>query len=193
MTNYNWWEDKIPEKKWEDTFRGWVGDENAASRLHLKKYLTEMKGQVNSILECGCAFSVDSGWIPKLGIKYSAIDFTQVFVDDCAGRGLDVAQSSIEDIKKADEEYDIVYCRHVLEHLSYYEKALKEMIRVAKKEVIVIFFIPLQEVEQIIFNEEMKLNHNRYALDRLMNFLKDYKVEYKMIDGINESILHIYK
>jgi ubiquinone/menaquinone biosynthesis C-methylase UbiE len=196
MSN-NWWQEHMNDPKWIDIFKNdWVKDATAPSRVEFKKELIKMK-DIDTVLECGCAYSVDSEWIREIGKNYFAIDFTPLFVEDCQKRGLDVVLGNIENIPYEDDSFDLVYCRHVLEHLSYYEKAISEMLRVAKKKVGVIFFLPLDKEEHIIFNEEMKLHHNVYGLEKFIAFVKGLGVKnFRYEVNVNlgkESILFLEK
>jgi ubiquinone/menaquinone biosynthesis C-methylase UbiE len=67
----------------------------------------------------------------------------------------------------------LVYARHILEHLDYYEKALTEMIRVSKRAVIHTFFRrPMDEPDLIeIYSKETQLYQNAYNKQKIENFL----------------------
>lgn len=97
-----------------------------------------------------------------------------------------------------DAAFDIVYARHILEHLPYYEKALEELIRVARYEALVVFFIPATDVEDIIdfgISDGHMVYHNRYNRAKLEKFvLSQPKVSHITWETIsqNEEILHIF-
>jgi ubiquinone/menaquinone biosynthesis C-methylase UbiE len=190
----NWWQSNLNTIEDFNKFSKSLGDVNAPSRQVLRRFLSTISPKPETILECGCGLAIDHGWISDLDIKYSAIDFTPKLVELGKSSGIDIKQSNIEQIDYPDHNFDIVYCRHVLEHLSYYEAALTEMLRVAKNMVIVIFFInPSHDPDIIDYNNETKLYHNRYNIIKLQNFLKDYKLNYGLIQHSNESILFIQK
>ena len=70
-----------------------------------------------------------------------------------------------------DSSYDIVYARHLLEHLDSYQDAIKEMIRVAKKEVLIVFFSSPEKSfddkgEAVILNG-YSVYQNRYSKPRM--------------------------
>ena len=70
-----------------------------------------------------------------------------------------------------DNSYECVYCREVLEHLSYYEKTISEMIRISSKEVIIVWFIIPDNEEHINYWEEEDLYHNKYEINKLEKFI----------------------
>jgi uncharacterized protein YihD (DUF1040 family) len=87
-----------------------------------------------------------------------------------------------------DNSYELSYSRHVFEHLPTYDDILNEMIRVASKYVVHIFFIKPAETEKISYWEEENLYHNRYSKNDIENYLsKNSKVKsFEWLD-INES------
>jgi len=59
----------------------------------------------------------------------------------------------------------------VLEHLPTYKDALNEMIRVASKYVVHIFFIKPTDSEKIVYDEPNNLYHNRYVKEEIEDFI----------------------
>lgn len=79
-------------------------------------------------------------------IKYSWIDYNQDIVKNCQSRWLDVQQLDIskQDLPYKDNEFDFVYCSHVLEHLLSNEQIslFSQVSRVLKKDWIFMLFTP---------------------------------------------------
>lgn len=131
-------------------------------------------------------------------IAYQGIEITPKLVTFCKDKGVPVLQGSIEQIEFFDSSFDIAYARHILEHLSYYHKALHELIRVAKKEVLVVFFIPPQSMPDKINLYTIRgfqLYNNRYNKELIEQFLREHKkVAHWLWQNItrSESFLHIY-
>ncbi len=94
----------------------------------------------NSILDAGCGegFILHHLEIAKIGKKLSGFDF----MDDAINIGkkqyptLDLKKGDIYHIDAKSSSYDVVLCSEVLEHLERPEEALKELIRVSKKYVV---------------------------------------------------------
>ena len=93
----------------------------------------------------------------------------------------------------------MIYARHILEHLSYYEKAISELIRIAQKEVIIVFFHAVKGIirkgEDIIKITRDGYYSNTYDIEKLENFvLRNKKVKKIMWRNLEsrEKVLHIY-
>jgi ubiquinone/menaquinone biosynthesis C-methylase UbiE len=188
-----WW-----QKNWQEKDHYWLGGIKMISRVKMRQHVVA-KGY-KSILDIPCGFCIDYEGlkVDKVPVEYTGMDITPNVVTRGQARGINVKQGSIEAIPMGDSSVDMAYSRHILEHLSYYEKAIKELIRVAVKEVFVTFFIkPLNQKEDV---KTLDLNgspvyHNRYDKTKLeqyvSNFAKVDHFEWEEIDRV-ESILHIY-
>lgn len=191
----SWWNVNI-NTRIED-FKLWTGDENVESKVYLRNYII---GKLyKSCLDCGAALCLEyTGFKNKnYNIEYQAIDTCEFFINEGLKKGIDIVYSSIEKIGKADKSIEIVYCRHVLEHLSGYKRALDEMIRVAKKEVIVIFFMKPSEKEKITyaFYENSFLYHNTYDINKIREHIESNpRFDKLVVEEINdkENCYHIY-
>lgn len=186
----NWWDNNADEQQVLE----WVGDCNAKSRVITREHI--IRNGYKSILDCGAGpCSEYYGYKgQKYDIEYKAIDTSENFVSNAIARGISITNNSIDDIPHEDNSSDVVYVRHVLEHLNDPDKAIKEMIRVAKKEVIIIFFIPPHDADPIIRIGD-GIYHNIYNKKKIEDLiLSDDKT--RCIDwediGPRETILHIY-
>lgn len=190
-----WWA-KNAERRM-DEFENWLGGEDADSRVKMRKYL---KGKnYKNILDIPCGLCTEFFGYLKDGIqlKYYGADITPQLVMRGRQLGLNVIQASIEDLPYEDSFFDICYARHILEHLTYYEKAIDELIRVASKEVLVIFFIKPQDIERIYAPVDVNaiIYHNQYDKHKLETYVvQNPKVQSIVWDDINndEIVLHIY-
>jgi len=95
--------------------------------------------KVDSILDVGCGegFTLNKFKEEKIGKNLSGIDYS----DDALKLGaetypdLKLKKGDIYDIHEKDNSFDLVMATEVLEHLDDPQKALKELIRVSKKYV----------------------------------------------------------
>lgn len=80
----------------------------------------------------------------------------------------------VHNIPYSDNEFDIVLCSETLEHVSNLEKATKELLRIAKKAVIIT--VPYEPLDTINKNIEEKIPHAHiHALDEnTFNFIKPF-------------------
>ena len=136
-----WWQKNcVVEKKLEE-FSSWLGDLNADSRVKMRNYIKN-KGY-KSVLDIPSGLCIDFYGFKKdkTNINYHGIDITPYLVKRAKKLGISVSQGTIENIQLDDSSFDVAYARHILEHLNHYQKAINELVRVAEKEVIIIFFI----------------------------------------------------
>ncbi len=192
-----WWQNNISNNM--PAFNDWLGDVNANSRRLVRQHV-QKKGY-RSLLDVGCGLCTEFyGYqIDDIPIDYSGVDVTPDLVKCARENDLSVCEGTVEQLPNDDSSVDIVYARHLLEHLAYYDKALDELIRVASQEVIVVFFLqPFKNKTDYVCCEEVDgalLYHNWYNQNKLEKYiLKHEKVAYIDWQPVNdqEVILHIY-
>lgn len=194
-----WWENALGECATFDTFESWLGDENAPSRSAMRR--TVLEKDYRSILDIPCGICMDYYGLKSHGIniQYLGMDITPKLIRLAEQQEIPAVLGSIESIPLSDSSFDLVYARHILEHLSGYELALNELVRVAKREVLIVFFIKPNDSEE----DEIKaplidgypIYHNCYSRSRLEERLKAYqKVTSWTWETVsaNEEILHLY-
>ena len=195
-----WWEKNL------STFSEWTGDENIVSRVKARTHI-EKKGY-KTILDVGCGLCIDFlGYVQsKSVIEYQGLEISQLLVDRAQRMGISVKRGSVEQITFEDSTFDVCYARHLIEHLEYYKKAIAEMVRVAQREVIIVFFIKptyssdriYSEIDrgcQLYYNHYNKLGIEKYlkSLPKVKKFdlWEDADGRWEDVDG-KEVILHIY-
>ena len=194
-----WWEYNCETHG--DCFRQWVGDKNAPSRVAIRTHVRAQKYESIIDVACGLCIDYDGFQADHMVIAYQGLDITPKLIKAALDRGVPARQGSIENIPLADCSFDIAYARHILEHLMYYENAVKELIRVAAKEVLIVFFIKPSAAPDFIDGQANEITqgyllyHNVYNKEKLENYIKNFhKVsgfEWQEI-GTQEIILHIY-
>jgi ubiquinone/menaquinone biosynthesis C-methylase UbiE len=115
-------------------------------------------------------------------------------------------QGYIQSIPFEDSSIDVVIARHILEHLGEgYEQAIREVFRVAREEVILVFFVDLAEGDEDVIKESEPDENgctyfwNTYSNSKLMEFLSEFncqiKVEYIHTPGAaaNDTIVRLIK
>lgn len=184
----SWWDNNY---KRED-FRGWLSSKGSFSR----SIIVDLVKEYISVLDCACGTCLDYWEYKKknIPVKYKGVDSCLGLVEEARDKGIDCDTGSIEDLPYEDKSFDVVTARHILEHLDYYEKAISEMCRVARYEVLIVFFLPPQEYE--VLEKDINLNNevnvNKYAKDKLEKYAAQFgKVEW--ISAGNEVILKIVK
>jgi len=192
-----WWEKCLENNVSIATFEGWLGDIYSTSRVAMRRHVVQKN--YKSILDVPSGLCIDYFGFKHDGITidYQGVDITPKLVALAQKQNLPVIVGDIKSLPFQDNKFDICYARHILEHLSSYEQAINELIRVAKKEALITFFIQPQETQSIssaYYNDHL-LYHNTYCRPALERFVlsnpKVSKLEWEYVDG-REIILHIY-
>jgi len=175
-------------------FKDWVRGIDDPSRKYVRDYIIS-KGYKH-VLDVGAGLCDDYDGFKRDGkdIFYTAADFTDKFFYDSNRRGINIVKANCDNLPYVDLFFDVAYCRHLVEHLPYYDKTLDEMIRVSRKEVVVTFFLPVRDVEDDEIRVIDHLNHNIYSKPKIEKFLDkhDRVVRWKWEDsGKDEQILSI--
>lgn len=194
-----WWEAKCNEKEKFELFAGWIGGEDELSRIAMRTHV--QKKNYQSLLDIPCGLCVDYAPLKRNNDKmsYAGVDITPLFVERGQKLQIPVIQGKIQNIPFKDSSFEVAYSRHILEHLDTYTEAIKELVRVASKEVIIIFFIiPSNNDSDLIVTgpvDGYPIYHNRYSRFKIESFLngiekvKGYSWEH--VPHTTECILHI--
>lgn len=195
-----WWEVKCKEKDKFDQFAGWIGGEDEFSRMLVRKHMSAKKYQ--SVLDIPCGLCIDYLPLKKINpaLIYVGIDITESFVSRAKGINIPALHGRIQNIPCSDSSFDIAYSRHILEHLDSYEQAIKELVRVAKKEVLIVFFRKPQDKDTDVimtgdYVDGFPIYHNLYSKTKFECFLNSItKIKnfiFEDVPGTDECILHI--
>ena len=116
---------------------------NVARRIALIARHMDLKGK--EILDCGCG----GGEYVKALLEYSShvhgVEYSEEKVKTFKvsfGDSVDVNTGSIEELKFADNTFDLVLLNEVIEHVTDEERALKEILRVLKPDGMLAVFAP---------------------------------------------------
>lgn len=185
------------------SFASWSLTYDQPSSKRAREYIRSKSYQ--SILDVGCGvcpeyfgFAQD-----KYQIMYRGIDITPRILNYGKENNIPMVFGHAEKIPADDTSYEIVYARHLLEHMRYYKKVIAEMVRVAQKEVLIVFFIEPGDAPDHVdyrMQDRSALFNNFYNKEKLEAFLRnlprvqswDWEVLQKSTPSGNESLLHIY-
>jgi ubiquinone/menaquinone biosynthesis C-methylase UbiE len=193
-----WWQTQCTQQNKLNQFAGWVGNEKEPSRMYIRKHILEKN--YKSVLDIPCGLCVDFLSLKQSNpeIDYLGVDITTLFVDRAINQNIPAKLGRIQEIPVLDSSFDVVYSRHILEHLDTYRQAIPELVRVAKKEVLIVFFmkpVPTEYDAILIGNVDgCPIFHNQYSKSKLEAFLNTLpKVKtFSWFDvNANECVLHI--
>lgn len=80
----------------------------------------------------------------ELGFKASGAELVSDLAKHAKSLGRDVVKGDIHDLKDKDASYDVVFCRHTLEHTMDPRKAMSELIRICKPGGLVFVTLPIE-------------------------------------------------
>lgn len=181
-----WWQENYTTRG--DDLRSWLFGSDTSSRAAVAEIAdtlaTEGRNRL-TVLECGPGVYVDPDtiWRNRLKVRYAAIDVTPAIVQDGLARGYLVSLGSVEAIPYPARSFDLVYCRHVLEHLPSYRQAIAEMLRVAELVAVAVFWRLDTEAETdvILWNTVEDVPdtfHNMYSQKAISAYLDGLGVAY---------------
>jgi ubiquinone/menaquinone biosynthesis C-methylase UbiE len=128
-----------------ETFKEWCGSFETSWKRAARKAFMRM-GYKN-ILDVGAGVFSEYYGFKDMGydIDYTATEITEKYVTYGRGHGIKVELCSMDDMPFEDDQFESAFCFDVLNHQLCYKKAIKELLRVTEKEVLIGFFKTFQE------------------------------------------------
>ncbi len=133
-----WWDTRLQDKETFDFFVENLGGVNMPSRVAARQLAVGLG--VKSVLDVGCGPAIDR-WVDT-GIEWHGVDGSYLLSDYCHDRGHNIDQAPAHALPYRDGSFDLVYSRHVWEHLASWRGPAREACRVARKAVMITFFRP---------------------------------------------------
>jgi SAM-dependent methyltransferase len=112
-----------------------------------RKALALLEG-MQSVLDVGCGTGVMFELIreQRPDLEYLGIDVTEQFVQAARERFPDASSrfrvASLYELDALPRGFDAVLCRHVLEHLPDYVPAVQRLYALARRKLIIVFYLP---------------------------------------------------
>jgi ubiquinone/menaquinone biosynthesis C-methylase UbiE len=184
----SWWNRNLSNEDALRTFKSWVGGTDAGAIAHIQNR------HYQSVLDVGCGMGL-------LGVALMKDDSTLFYVglDSCSllikqikqKQNLNVVTGDCEFLPIASDSFNMIYFRHVLEHLPDFKNALAESIRVANREVVVDFYLRPEYFGRPFYDRENEIFNNVYSAREISQFLDcDVKVK-NVYWGCNGYRLHV--
>lgn len=139
-------------------------DLNKKSIKVMHKYIHD----ANTILDVGCGNGYWLNTIINPNLKKIGCDITNRLIFD----GIDYIKGEVENLPFDDDSIDIVTCHHTLEHIPLLEKAISELKRVAKKQVIIV--VPKQRYFYYTLDYHLHFFHYKEKLIEAVK-IKNYQ------------------
>jgi ubiquinone/menaquinone biosynthesis C-methylase UbiE len=139
--------------------------------------------KIESILDVGCGEGITLSKLKenKIGRRYEGIDYSKeaVKIANKNYPNLHILEGDIYKLKYKDNSFDLVICSEVLEHLEDPQKALRELMRVSRRYILL--SVP-NEPWFYLFNYTQwgkDIGHiNKWSRNKFVKFIKleSYKV-----------------
>jgi SAM-dependent methyltransferase len=193
------WQEYAGKPYFWHNLHDWLYDIHAFSRVAVRQHIK--KNRYRSYLDVAAGVGTDYVGFKYDGIEieYQGVDITPKMVSFAQSNGVPMIQASIERLPFGDSSFDVSCARHILEHLPSYQGALKEMIRVSRKEVIIVFFMPPhsngEDYLKASFFHGHLIYHHAYSKKKLLQFLDSCPAVRScmwQVPVASEIILHIY-
>jgi len=163
-----------------------------------------------TVLDAACGTCVNWESFKLRGVKcnYIGLDRTEKLLAHAKylyGDEITLKEGYVQSMPMKDGEVDVVIMRHILEHLDSYEDAIREGLRVASQELIVVFFVdPSGSNEDVIKESEPDENGctyywNTYSWSKFVSFISSLGVQivrdYVVTPGAaaNDTIVRLIK
>ena len=143
---------EIPEylSLWEkevsnDQMQAWCGNPNSPYKKETRSHI--ISRGYESILDAGAGTCSEYFGFLESGyqIEYTATDITPKFVEFAVSKGINAIAAPLESQPFEDNSFDCCICLDVFNHQKDPRPALLELLRVARKEVIISFFKPFEK------------------------------------------------
>jgi ubiquinone/menaquinone biosynthesis C-methylase UbiE len=153
------------------------------------------------VLDAACGTCVNWEVFKQRGIQcqYTGVDRTLGMLEEAEKRypEITLVPGYVQQLPFNDDSHDIVIMRHILEHLQEgYEDAIREGLRVASKELVVVFFLnPSDQEEDTIEESDPDENGctyfwNTYSWSKFINFVAELGVAMKCDHVITPGAAH---
>jgi len=154
------------------------------------------------VVDAACGTCVNWDVFKAVGVQcqYVGVDRTKKMLTEAGRRyGSEVTlyEGYVQELPLVDDFADIVVMRHILEHLQEgYEEAIREGLRVASKELIVVFFLdPSNQDEDVIQESDPDENGctyfwNTYSWKKFTEFVASLGVQMKVGHVVTPGAAH---
>lgn len=168
-----WWDDNLATRFAE--FESWVGPSGSMSKAFFRQYIKDKEYKSLIDLGCGNATEHEAYQLEYPEMEYLGVDSSKYLYKLNTTKGIPMILSEAHNVPISSSSYEVVFSRHVLEHQPTFKPVLNEMIRLAEKEAIHVFFLIPGHGEIINYDEAQNLFHNVYDRNEIEDFLTTHE------------------
>ena len=170
-----------------------IGNAYAPGRQEVRQHI--IARSYRTMIDAGCGPAIDFPHY-RGRLHYQALDFAEIWRQAAAANHIPFVAGSIEALPFRDRAFDVAYARAVLEHRPYYDAGMRELVRVADREAIIVFFKLREDADLIRPDEANHIHHNNYARAGVEKFARALpgveRIEWQDVPGLH-YVLHLYK
>lgn len=142
-------------------------------RIEIRRLLRELEAR--SLLDAGCGPATElTGYEESaLRIDYTGIDGSQRMLLRARQRhpGATFIRGSLGELPFADQSFDVVLLKHILEHQTDYRPLVRDAVRVSRRAVIINHFHRLLPLPwNVMLKDRRGFNNNWYARSKFEKF-----------------------
>lgn len=139
-----------------------------------------------SVLDVGCGTGSLYGVLKEFGTecRYKGVDYSSTFIDTCKREFPEVKweQQDARNLTEQDNSFDAVVFLHCLDHVDFWESALKHAKRIARKIVIVCLWRPFLGTPTKTNPDGLMTEFNKNELDAVLvdmgfEIIEDYQLD----------------
>jgi len=150
----------------------------------------------DSVLDVGCGIGLDYEHYRDSKVRYLGVDVTPKFVNAALERGVPAQLGNVLALPFKDGVFDTVYCKDLLIHLppDDWKRALKEMVRVARVQVVTLEDNWIEGDTEYIISErqvaadyvrcksvQLEFFHNAYCTNEFLEYASTLDVDVKVV------------
>ena len=166
---------------------------NSAHREDFVNYINDG----DTFLDVGCGSAADWEILVRFGkkVKYKGLDYANSILEATKKLypELEFELADINNLQEKDNSWDVVSCRHVIDHCEYYEQPIRELLRVAKKKVIITMWVGFPDDDTDAINKSGEYNWlNRYGKTKFMRFLNSLPAKVETFEENHKGSFEIF-
>jgi SAM-dependent methyltransferase len=154
-----YWDRQLTDSAERAAFLAGIGNADAPGRRQVKAHVARRR--YRTLLDAGCGPAIDYAHY-RGRLRYVALDFADVWRRAAAAERIPFVAGSVEALPFGDRAFDVTYARAVLEHRPYYHDGMRELVRVAAREAIIVFFKVREDHDVIRPDPANGIHHNNY-------------------------------
>ncbi len=173
-----------------------LGMPHVGLRLRSRKIMQNIPNKIEKFLDAGCGTGIYSFELAGKAKNIEAVDIAQEKVDYANKvnifKDIHFQKGDLCSIKFKDENFDLIICSDVLEHIKNHEKAFSELTRVLKKEGTLLISVPFDSKKNRIVYR--KYGHERpgYNVKDMTKLCAKNKVKLIRSEGYSRDSAEVF-